>query len=156
MTITTSNYTKQITRITYPTKNYTSYIDYMMSLSNCKLAVVDYCNNLADYADVKTVKELFARIPAAALYITLTNTKTLKFLMENFDCYINERVPIGYNNGFQYHLVIRNITDNRARPLIANSKHTLNKENIKEAIVKILKKYRRKTDIVDEILAEIE
>jgi len=155
MTITASNYNKSVTRLTYPTKGYTSYIDYMMSLSNCKLAILEYCNNLADYTDVKTVKELFAKIPAAALYITLTNTKTLKFLMDNFDCYINERVPIGYNNGFQYHLVIRNVTDNRARPLISK-RMSSNKDNIRKAILKIQKKYKRKTDIVDEILDELE
>jgi hypothetical protein len=124
--------------------------------SNCKLTNLDNIKNMP-LTDIEKVKEFFKDLRIIVAFNT-NNENILKFFKTNFELYSVAEIPVGYRNGFQYHIIVRNAYSRFTnidclRPI---SKEQPNKgvdlAKIEEIMTKTLKAKRRKTDIVKEVL----
>lgn len=159
MKVSIQNYTKGYQNLVFKDNNdnkITSGIN-IFNTNNCKLTIIEnlsfiYSFNNAYNTD-ELLKERFETIfkkCAITIHTNIIDKKLRDYILNNFELYSYEEIPIGYNNGMQYHFLIKN-------PYIFNQYEKRfvdkNKKNIKTTIEKVFKKYRRKKDgIIDEIL----
>lgn len=136
-------------------------IDYDISLylnddgTNCKLSYIHGAGSLKDLSDDqrKQVVDYLLDMAKGTVLINTTNKEVSDFINKNYDTYYYNKVPIGYNDGYQYHILIRNnISPNGYCREPEKNTSLLDKQYIKETIKKTLKKLRRKADYVDDLV----
>ncbi len=131
-------------------------VKVLHSASNCKLTNLDSVCNMPLY-NIDKVKEFFKELRIVVAFNT-TNKNIVDFFEKNFELYSVAEIPVGYNNGFQYHIIVKNTYSNfpNKEYLRDIKKEQPNKgvdlAKIEEIMTKTLKAKRRKTDIVKEVL----
>lgn len=134
--------------------------------SNCKLSYIHYLGNIQYFTidQKKIIIDAALRLCKGCVILnTISKTESESdFIKENYDVYYYHKVPIGYYNGYQYHIAIRNsnnINSSCRKPeentdLLIKEQPLKNdfKTFIKEKLLLILKSKRRKSDFVDEFL----
>lgn len=148
----------RIGKITYPITLWLS-----SDGTNCKLS---YIHGIGSFAmltkeELKQVVDRCLQDCKGAVYINSVSKEVISKLRELYPVYSYTEVPIGYNNGFQYHILIKNtvvININCKDPYVPTAtKATLPTspiphDYIRTMLTTLLKKKRRKTDIVDEFI----
>lgn len=133
--------------------------------SNCKLSYIHRAGCLSSFTtnQKKEIIDKLLTVCKGAVIINTTNKNVADWISNNYPTYFYNEVPIGYGNGFQYMLCIKNtILTNAAcrEPLKVKPKSigvkidttALQKEVIKQKLVKVLTEKRRKGDYVDEFI----
>lgn len=124
--------------------------------TNCKLSYIHGIGNLTNTSinNWKLVIDGALKKLKGCVFINTTNKRMAEFIRDNYITYCYNELPIGYNNGFQYHVTIKNDVNpsNYCRkPEILLVDKTI-KENLKNKLVTFLKSKRRKADYVDELI----
>lgn len=138
--------------------SYYSRITIIDSISNCKLSTIENIQLLP--LKINEVKEVLSAC-RILVYFNTNNEQIVDFFKENFELYSIAKIPVGYNNGFQWHVYIKNndsTSGNKAylRDIIKEEPNKIiNIEKIKDVLTKTLKSKRRKTDIVQEVIDNI-
>lgn len=131
--------------------------------SNCKLT---YAQGVGIYMRSELLDRFKKKVLEKSrqmVLITVIYDYQLNFLKQNFQLYYAQKVPTGYNGGFQYHVCIRNThrfgedgTNANMRPLIKNTNmlddSDIEENTIEESLEKLFKEKRRKKDIIKDIL----
>lgn len=133
--------------------------------SNCKLSYIHRLGSLIGFKDDqrKEIVNKVLEVCKGAVIINTINKTVADWISKNYPTYFYNEVPIGYNNGFQHMLCIKNtiVTNANCRiPIEIKPKSIdtrisatdLQKEVIKQKLVKILVEKRRKGDYVDEFI----
>lgn len=146
--------------------------------SNCKLSLIKTCGMMLinkKEGGKYIIDERYRRVPdvectcrtiktvlSVCRIVTFLNTIDVRLkdiILDNFDIYGYSAIPVGYGGGYQYHIHIRNpygIANANMRPSEYIPKgDAVPRTKIGESITTVLKKHRRKTDIVDEILKQL-
>jgi hypothetical protein len=112
---------KAIYEISYEVTNYgfNTYIskrliDYGSDISNCKLS---YLHNLGpiyqlfgfDDVVMKTIIDYLLNYMKGFIITTTINERFAEFLEKTYPTYYNNKVPVGYSGGYQYHVCFKNI-----------------------------------------------
>ena len=129
---------------------------------NCKLGIIDYCDGIFKGTEDQ-MKERFAlALSKMNLAVSLNTHRqdVADFINKNYEVYSHVKIPIGYpqHGGVQHHFVIRN-TLSKARNLQYQrpiSKETNLNTPLVERLEAFMKKRRRKTDIVPELVQIIQ
>jgi len=133
--------------------NYFGAARISSSGSNCKLSYADYINNVP--LDKETYTNFF-RAGRDLIYIHTTDKNIVKFLQENFEIYSVSKIPAGYHNGFQWHVILRNPngTNANVRP---PEKTIIPTDNIESILNKALTNKGKKTkaDIIKEVVENL-
>lgn len=122
--------------------------------TNCKLSYIHGAGGLSDFNE-EDLKQIFDSILNAAkgcIILNTTSKKIFEFIKTTYPTYYQEEVPIGYNQGFQYHVCFKNtirVNANCREPLQAKP---MDRAIIKEKLQSVLKAKRRKMDYVDEFI----
>lgn len=130
------------------------------SQSNCKLTVWDYvsefCPNGEDIKDIIDNFNEALKISRCLVHVHTSQERIRDIFENNFDVYESIKIPCGYNNGYQYHVFLRNpFNDNRNARKSEFVKNKTTTKQIKDVITKTLKQRRRKLDVVPEIMAQL-
>jgi len=148
----------KIGKLTYPARVWIN-----RDSSNCKLSYIHGIGALGILTkeELKQVVNRCLQDCKGAVYINSTNKQVISYLKELYPTYSYTEVPIGYNTGFQYHILIKNtvkVNDNcrnptapvAAAPQIPAS--AISHNYVRTKLTELLKKKRRKTDIVEEFI----
>lgn len=149
---------KNIGRITYPVTVWISGDN-----SNCKLSYIHGIGslNLLTKEELKQVVNRCLQDCKGAVYINSTNKQVISYLKELYPTYSYTEVPIGYGTGFQYHILIKNtvkVNDNCRNPTAPVTTapqipaSAISHNYVRTKLTELLKKKRRKTDIVEEFI----
>jgi hypothetical protein len=144
-------------------------------MNNCKLSHIEYILGLNQGTSEQVIEKLKIVLSKCHLAVSLdTHLPDLAELIKNnFECYGFTKVPIGYNGGYQYHIIIRNTFSkscnlNHMRPLekeveevkkIEEFKSKIKgglRKTTKQDLVVFMRSRKRKSDIVDELLQIVE
>jgi hypothetical protein len=123
--------------------------------SNCKLSYIHQGGQLSSVEDDKEKKEIVDYLLTQAkgcIILNTTNKKVYEFIAKTYEVYYKHEVPIGYSNGYQYHICFKNTVKPNAycrKPKAADT------GDIKDKLLKILKDKRRKADYVDEFIKSL-
>ncbi len=152
-------------RMTFSKEEGGGFIDMRHSASNCKLTLWEYSQYILGYPinEERAIAKIKIALKESRIlvYINTTHPTLKKILKENFEIYQSVSIPIGYNHGYQYHIFLRNsigLPNPNMRPSEYKKEVTLdrdgvfNKQALKVALATALKKRRRKTDVVNEIV----
>lgn len=138
-----------------------SSIELADDSSNCKLSYIHRVGCLNSFPD-KEKKEIidFALIYSKGCVIINTiNKKVALFIKKNYPTYYYQEVPIGYYNGFQYHICIKNSINPNAYckyPIKEKNKKGLTKTKVEKTLRKVLKSKKLSTRFVNEFIRELE
>lgn len=134
------------------------------SSSNCKLSYVESINGIystcngTEAENVEKVKR-FLRDGRIVVNINTTDVRIKDFFERNFEIYSCAKLPVGYSNGFQYHILIRNKDSNATNKMYLRPLPKAEKEpamdRLEKILTKTLKAKRRKTDIVKDVMANL-
>ncbi len=97
-----------------------SYVDIYHSSSNCKLTTIEYIYNI--FSEQQHFKEYFDEVLKKCRICTYLNTNQdhyAEWILKNYEVYSYNKIPVGYNDGYQYHIIIRNtigIQNSNMRP----------------------------------------
>jgi len=124
--------------------------------SNCKLTYINFVANLIGLDNKKAFDEILAKCRLACSF-NVNNDAAKDWILKNYEVYSCSPVPIGYgsvgtNTHNQWHIVLKNPTckTSYARPTLYKKNEI---GNFKENLITLLKKNRRKLDIVDKIMS---
>lgn len=126
--------------------------------TNCKLSYIHGIGSLKGNFKEEEYKAVIDTLLYRCKGTVLLNTivkEVATFIKENYTHYYYQEVPIGYGNGYQYHILIRNdINPNRncRNPEVKNPITSDFKASIKTKLLETLKKLRRKDDYVDQFV----
>lgn len=126
------------------------------SRSNCKLTYLDNVGQL-HLVDLNTLKNFFKNLRIVVSFNT-TNIAVVNFFKKNFELYNVAKIPVGYSDGYQYHILVKNVDSTAANKVYLRDMEKekpvkgLDLVKIEEIMTKTLKAKRRKTDIVKEVL----
>lgn len=130
--------------------------------TNCKLSYIHGVGYLAVFEkndDRKMIIDTVLKYLKGCVIINTTDKSVSDWISENYLTYYYQKVPIGYNNKYQYHICIKNNinTNNNCRKPVTDTdllrkKPFLTKDKIKNTLLKVLKDRRRKADYIDEFL----
>lgn len=133
-----------------------NYIVYISSdVTNCKLSYIHGAGQLVSFK-AEELKEVFDALLINTKGCIILNTiqKTVfDFVNNTYPVYYQHAVPIGYHNGFQYHVCFKNtirVNSNCRTPEV--DKPVIDKAAIKQNLCTLLKSKKRKTDYVDEFI----
>lgn len=142
------------------------YVSFYPVPGNCKMGFIDSVGGINIGTDEQKKAKLDYVLTRSEIIVYLNTHMQdyAEFIKNNYELYAYNEVPVGYGNGYQYHIIIRNTLSTRSnknylRPVEAaktsrTKKKTKNK--IKGLIEGVLKKYRRKTDIAGTIMTVIQ
>lgn len=151
-------------------KDYPMYIS--SDITNCKLSYIHGIGAIWSYTQkeeliVNAIKEVLYYLKGAVIINTI-NQKISDIIFKNFDTYYYHKVPIGYGNGYQYHICIKNSsnvngycrkpennTDLTGRSVNISLKNNNDLDILASKLKEELKKRRRKTDFVDELIESL-
>lgn len=135
--------------------------------SNCKFSFVENIGGLWEASRSRNEKEKiqmfkdFLKQGRIVVSVNTTNDAIKEFILNNFEVYGYNKVPVGYYNGFQHHILIKNNDSGYANKVYLRPVEKTVKiknptiDQLEEVLTKILKAKRRKTDIVKEVMANI-
>lgn len=164
------NTTLPATEVLYTIKGITGTGAFMTvgvsgDVSNCKLSYIHRLGSLIGFTanQRKEIVDGVLKVCKGAVIINTTNKTVADWISKNYPTYFYNEVPIGYSNTFQYMLCIKNtivVNANCREPLEVKPKSidvkidttALQKEVIKQKLVKVLTEKRRKGDYVDEFI----
>lgn len=137
----------------YPTSGFTVYRsgDY----TNCKLSYIHNIGGLQllTEEEFKMYLDEVLKTCKGMVFMSTTSVTVKEYLNKLYQVYYCIEVPIGYNNGFQYHIGIRNPINVNAHCRIPVPKSVPpSKEELRKKLTDYLTSKRRKTDIVDDVL----
>jgi hypothetical protein len=137
-------------------------VNIMDDPHNCKLTHLIYCGGLDNYgnkSEEQMKKKIDAILEMSRIVVSMNTTskRLAEFLKKNYELYSYTEVPVGYHGGYQYYIVVRNtLTKARntqyMRPLETAKVPGIDTETVKTVMTNLLKKKRRKTDIVDDLI----
>lgn len=157
-------------KINIPNELGKGFIAYQDSAYNCKHSIIDSIGSIMspynDDSDEKIVEKLKYVFSKLRIVVTLNtiSDRLSKIILKNFELYGYNKVPAGYDNGFQHHFIISNAFAKAGQDYRRETTFKFNEENVvlknskeqlKAVITKVFKAKRRKIDIVDDILKEI-
>jgi hypothetical protein len=123
---------------------------------NCKLSYIHQAGMLEYVEDNDECIEIINTILGKAKGMVIINTISKRIsdlIVNNYQVYYKHNVPIGYDNNFQYHIGIRNhINVNEYCKMPIKKPESIEKANIKNALLELLKSKKRKADYVDEFI----
>jgi len=132
------------------------------STTNCKLSTIEGIKYLIGSGFYDTPEEKVQRVKnflnTGRTVVSLnTNDPDIKnFFEKNFNVFSSIEVPVGYNNGYQYHLILNNNKGYWRTPAKKPiPKLDADMSNLEEVLTKILKSKRRKTDIVKDVMENL-
>ena len=143
----------EIKNLLYPL---TIYVDE--DASNCKLSYIHGIGALSgiDDADKKLVINELLRGCKGSVVINTIRESVTDFISKNYPTYYYNKVPVGYTNGYQYHICIKNtININGTCRNPEKSVGTIDKAAIRTKLLKVLKANKRKTDYVNEFIKSL-
>ncbi len=111
MSIKVTEQKKDYSRVDFVGSYATAYL--INNNSNCKLSMLDYISSIVATHDVEnSIKRLNEVLKLAKLvvYVNTSKEDIRDFLHTHFDIYESVQIPCGYNNGYQYHIFLRNTT----------------------------------------------
>lgn len=144
---------------------YFGHATIVNSPSNCKLSNIEYvadlyrsCNNLSLENKIAKIKRFLSK--CRILVCINTIDKNIKdFFEENFEIYDITKMPIGYNNGNQYYIFIKNndsvySNKNYLRPVEKNVFKEIPTNKLEQTLNNALKykAKRKKSDIIKEVI----
>lgn len=93
-------------------------LNFTNSDSNCKLVTLDNVSSLfmtlqEENERIDAIKEFMKHFYGRNVFLTVTRKDIYDFFKKNFVLYYSNIVPCGYNDGFQYHILIKNHGDQR-------------------------------------------
>ncbi len=123
--------------------------------TNCKLSYIHGAGNLVNFSaeDLKQAIEACLNQAKGCVILNTTAPAIFKFIKDNYPVYYEHAVPIGYNNGFQYHVCFKNtlkVNLNCREPNV--EKPVFDKASLKQNLYTLLKTKRRKADYVEEFV----
>jgi hypothetical protein len=144
------------------------YMDLTPSRSNCKLSILDTVNGIlatvlnrpeGEQKCKAIFEQIFRQYCRPSIYLTVNAKNFYEFFKNNFELYGVTLVPTGYGTTPLYHIIVRNTFTNNlyARPPLTPEAaekiviKNVDKQQFATVLTKTLKKYRRKTDVVEEI-----
>jgi hypothetical protein len=126
---------------------------------NCKLSYIHQAGTLEYVKDNNECIDIINAILGKAKGMVIINTTSKRIsdlIVNNYQVYYKHNVPIGYNNNFQYHIGIRNhIKVNDYCKIPIKKPESIEKAQIKNALLELLKSKKRKADYVDEFIDSI-
>lgn len=157
------------------------------STNNCKLTYLEQIGFFrTDYEEGKTkslsILKTVLFYCRCAVSLNTPDINVAKLIEENFELYSIVKIPIGYYEGYQYHIIIRNPNSThtninmRATEYVKGSffkeetkkvvaekpikediykNITINYEKLKKSLVKFFRANKRKTDLMDNIIQMI-
>jgi hypothetical protein len=128
--------------------------------TNCKLSYIHGIGNFnyISEEDIVLVINHCLQLSKGCVILNTTSLKIYKLLLKKYQVYYAHKVPIGYNDDFQYHVCIRNhinINDYCKIPPKYSEEIKFTKKHIKTELIKILKLKRRKDDYVNEFIKKL-
>jgi len=132
--------------------------------TNCKLSYIHGIGNIACTKSEAFYKEVMTFLLSKAKGVVLINTiskEIYEWICRNYPVYYQSELPIGYSNGFQYHVCIKNTVETNAYckdpipkvvPVPITTQSSINKTRIKEILTQVLLYKRRKIDFVDKFI----
>jgi len=120
--------------------------------TNCKLSYIHGLGNYNYVDKEKLIEDLNHALQTqckGAVIINTISEKVADVILDNYQVYYFQKVPIGYNNKFQYHICIRNHISINLNCKIPKK---YDKLTLKGKLVHLFKSKRRKLDIIDDIL----
>jgi hypothetical protein len=127
--------------------------------TNCKLSYIHNAGTLSYLSDEdkKQIIDFALKHCKGAVILNTTAKAVFDFIVKNYPTYYAENVPIGYNNGYQYHICFKNtvsVSNWCRKPAVIkkDSSGKLNITRIRTNLELILKSKRRKNDYVDEFI----
>lgn len=159
MKVENTTYSSTRTYTFYPDQGYSFNLELSEDKSNCKLSYIHQAGALVNRSDKikKEAIDFLLQKAKGCIIINTTNKQVADWLSKNYDTYYYNEVPIGYNESYQYHICIRNnvaINHNCRKPE-ALKVQVFDKDSLKVKMKAILKKLRRKSDYVDELVDSI-
>ena len=90
------------------------------SYGNCKLSIVEQASSLLSNNKYSTDKKLTSMKNILShgeltVFFHITNKSILDFLMKHYEIIYSIQIPIGYSNGYQWHVLIKNPYDRADR-----------------------------------------
>lgn len=150
---------------------YGRYIYIATDETNCKLSYIHNVGSLCrDSSNVrKEIIDAALTLCKGAVIINTTIEEVSDWIAENYDVYYYNKVPIGYNSGFQYHICIKNSVNVNAycKKAVVRIKKAINQQELSVDSIKIskealsnkllekLKLLRRKNDYVNDFINEL-
>jgi hypothetical protein len=94
------------------------YFNVYSSSSNCKLAIIEnavglFYNTVSEENRIDAIKTIKSAFAGRNILITILNEQDLNWLAANFEHYYAVTVPCGYSGGNQYHILLKNRSDER-------------------------------------------
>lgn len=138
---------------------YDIIVDLFGDPTNCKLSYIHGIGNIANLSDEdkKSVIEFLLKKAKGCVIINTINVNIYEYIIKNYTVYYNKKIPIGYGKNYQYHVCIKNnITINlNCRDPEPDESTGLTKEMIKDKLTSLLRRYKRKTDLVDKFIESL-
>lgn len=141
------------TIIDFETKRGAVSITYVSSVSNCKLGIIENASNLFinnyfnDSERKEAVDLIIKNMNNRNILFTLTSQPSWQWLVDNYEHYYATKVSCGYNNGYQYHILVKGHSDVR-KPIKYIEEDTLKMEQKafpKDKVLEIIKESFSKT-----------
>lgn len=138
------------------------------SSSNCKLVYGESIGYLCTEGRKAELDKLLSGYKITT-FVHVIRKKEADFILKNYKTYYCEKVPIGYGEKgdtmYQYHILIANPNQIGKSPYLRqlnnqvvkeeNLKGEVTKEKVRDELVRILKKKRRKADYIDELINKL-
>lgn len=135
-------------------RGYLGHIYVGSDHTNCKLSYIHGAGCLSGRTQ-EEIKEVIKKILGITKGCVILNTKykdVFTAITSLYPVYYASEVPIGYNNGFQYHVCFKNTVKINGSCREPKKLESLDKTIIKQRLMETLKIRRRKTDYVDEFI----
>lgn len=146
------------TTFIFTSKNGNSaYLTIATDPSNCKLSYIHSVGTIQRFPDEERKEAIDYLLKYCKGYVILNTIvpEVRNFLIKTYPTYYHHEVPVGYNNGFQYNICIKNTINpngNCKDPIV---KKVQTKAELRSNLIKVLRKHKRKTDWVEEFLQTI-
>lgn len=157
----TGDYYNQVVRITdLPNNKYGITLYIGTDGTNCKLSYIHGAGSLAYVAkDLrKNVIDELLRKCKGCVILNTTEREIFNFIKATYPTYYAQEVPIGYYNGFQFHVCFKNTIVENRNCRIPNEMVNVPagevppKKVLRDKLIALLKSKRRKNDYVDEFI----
>ncbi len=121
--------------------------------SNCKLSYIHQAGNLSQLTDAekKEVLDFALKGLKGCVIINTIDENVALFIQKTYPTYYYQEVPIGYNNGFQYHVSIKNpinVNDSCKDPKDVKPKKG---DKVKEVIKEVIKEVVVEKEVIKEV-----
>jgi hypothetical protein len=124
--------------------------------TNCKLSYIHGGGQLCNLDDEEKKEAIDFVLKHCKGYVIMNTTNKLvaKWITENYETYFKQDVPVGYTNGFQYVISIRNniVVNSSCKVPVKKVAEVAKDPVLAEKLRAFLKKKRRKDDYVEDFV----